>query len=224
MSKLTVTVVIAVRNGQDYLSNAIESVIGQSSPPDEIIVVDGKSTDNTAKIARSFANIRYILQQNQGLANARNTGIDQARGDLIAFLDSDDYWIKEKLEIQIQQFICDPEIQYSYSQLMFFLEPGCVLRNGYKQLQLSIEQTGHTPGTLVAYKSLFHQIGKFNSTYKIACDLDWFTRAKDHNIRAGFVPQVLLYKRLHNNNLSGNVKAHKREIFNVIRKSLERNP
>lgn len=224
MQNLTVSVVIAVRNGQDYLPDAIESVIGQSRRPDEIIVVDGNSTDNTATIARSFAEVTYVLQHSQGLANARNTGIRQSKGDLIAFLDSDDYWVKEKLEVQIQQFISDPEIQYSYSRLKFFLEPGCVLRNGYTASDLSREQTGYTPGSLVAYRNLFRKIGTFDPSYKIACDLDWFNRVKDHKIKAGFVPQVLLYKRLHNKNLSGNVAAHKREIFNVLRKSLDRNP
>ncbi|MDZ7957760.1 MAG: glycosyltransferase family A protein [Aulosira sp. DedQUE10] len=222
MHKPTISVIIVVHNGELYLSKAIESIINQSYQPNEILLVDGYSTDNTAQIAQSYANVRYFLQQDKGLANARNAGIDHATGELIAFLDHDDYWTLDKLQVQMNYLINSPDIQYSYANVKLFLESGCQLRSGFSQKQFVEEQIGRTPGTLVVRKSLFDQIGKFNPRFAIGCDVDWFTRAKDYNIMAAFVPQVLLYKRVHGGNLSGNVKTNKKELLEVIKQSLNR--
>jgi glycosyltransferase involved in cell wall biosynthesis len=219
---MTVSVIIVVQNGERYLSQAIESVIRQTYQPIEILVVDGNSTDNTAQIAKSYPKVRYISQQGRGLANARNTGIENATGELIAFLDHDDYWVLDKLAIQLSYFIKSPKIQYSYANVRLFLESGCQLRHGFKQKQFKQEQIGRTPGTLVVRKSLFEQIGKFNPSFRIGCDVEWFVRAKDRHIVAAYIPQVLLYKRVHNNNLSRNVKTNQKEIFQVIKQSIER--
>jgi glycosyltransferase involved in cell wall biosynthesis len=124
MKKLAISVIIVVLNGEKYLKSAIDSVINQSHQPDEIIVVDGNSTDETAVIAKSFMQVTYIKQSGTGLANARNNGIDFATGDLIAFLDSDDLWTENKLKIQLEHFTNDPEIEYSYGRLKLFIKPG----------------------------------------------------------------------------------------------------
>ena len=86
-----VSVVIPVFNGERFLREAVESVLVQKHSPVEIIVVDDGSIDGTAGVARSFPEtVRYVHQTNQGPAAARNRGIEQARGSLIAFADADD--------------------------------------------------------------------------------------------------------------------------------------
>lgn len=219
---MNASVIIVVQNGERYLDRAIESAIEQTHPPDRIIVVDGCSTDNTAQIAKSYSEVCYLQQQGKGLANARNTGIDTATGELLAFLDADDYWSRDKLAIQLESFIQNPAIQYSYANVKLFLEPGCELRHGFDRQQFDRAQIGRTPGTLVARKSLFDRIGKFNPNFTIGCDVEWFTRAKDYQIAAAFVPQVLLYKRVHDTNLSSNVKTNREELLTVIKQSLHR--
>jgi glycosyltransferase involved in cell wall biosynthesis len=93
-------------NVERYISEAIQSVIAQTYPLWELIIVDDGSTDATAEIARRFADydnrIKYLFQANQKQARARNTGIKQAGGDLVAFLDADDLWIREKLDLQVR--------------------------------------------------------------------------------------------------------------------------
>lgn len=214
--------IIVVKNGALYLSEAIESVINQTCRPDEVIVVDGASTDNTVQIARSYSEVRVIQQTDKSLANARNTGIEQSTGEFIAFLDHDDYWTLDKLETQMLSLANHPEAQYSYARVKLFLSPGYNLRPGFSQQQFEEGQVGRTPGTLIARRSLFHQIGGFNPEFSIGCDVDWFTRAKDHSIKASFIPKVLLHKRVHEGNLSGNVRANKAEILEVIKQSLVR--
>lgn len=222
MNKLSISVIIVVQNGERYLAEAIESVLAQTYQPDEIIIVDGKSTDNTERIAKSYQQVRYMCQVGRGLANARNTGIDSAHGELIAFLDHDDLWIPKKLSMQVNYFIKNPETQYTNTRVKLFLEPECSLRPGFPKKLLEEEHLGRTPGTLVARKSLFNLIGSFNPEFTIGCDVEWFTRAKDYNISMAFIPEVLLYKRIHNTNLSGNVQVNRRELLIIVKQSLER--
>jgi glycosyltransferase involved in cell wall biosynthesis len=97
-----VTAIIPVYNGAGYIRRAIESVLSQTQPADELIVVDDGSTDETAAIVWSFGpEVRYLYQPNSGVAAARNKGIKQATSEWIAFLDADDYWEPSKLASQL---------------------------------------------------------------------------------------------------------------------------
>lgn len=222
MNQITVSVIIVVQNGEKYLATAIDSVLSQTYLPNQIIIVDGNSTDKTADIAQSYNGVFYLKQTGKGLANARNTGIEKATGNLITFLDHDDHWCENKLTIQVNQFINYPEIQYSYGQVQLFLESGCELRQGFTETLLQEAQKGRTPSTLMVRKSLFEQIGKFNEEFTIGCDVEWFTRAKDDQIPYSFIPEILLYKRVHDHNLSGNVETNRKELFKIVRQSLQR--
>lgn len=102
-NKPTVSVVIPTYNRAKYVTETIDSVLSQSYTDYEIIVVDDGSTDNTREaLAPYMDRIRYIHQQNSGVSAARNRGIKAARGKWIAFLDSDDIWLPEKLAVQIK--------------------------------------------------------------------------------------------------------------------------
>lgn len=91
-----VSAIIPVFNGESFLAEAVESILQQSRPPDEIIVVDDGSTDATAKVASAYADtIHYIRQDQRGPAAARNRGLMQADGDILGFLDADDMWVKD---------------------------------------------------------------------------------------------------------------------------------
>jgi glycosyltransferase involved in cell wall biosynthesis len=97
----TITAIIPVHNGERHLAEAIQSVLAQTLPPGEIIVVDDGSTDASAAIAQSFgAPVRVLAQPNLGPAAARNLGLAHATGDLLAFLDADDLWTPNKLARQ----------------------------------------------------------------------------------------------------------------------------
>ncbi|HCM59963.1 MAG TPA: hypothetical protein DIS74_06255 [Bacteroidales bacterium] len=89
---MTISVIIPAYNSGATIARALESVFMQSRPADEIMVVDDGSTDSTPEVIMKFPEVRYIFQTNQGPAAARNNGVKAAKGDYIAFLDSDDYW------------------------------------------------------------------------------------------------------------------------------------
>jgi glycosyltransferase involved in cell wall biosynthesis len=104
--KLTESVIIPVYNGERFLAEALQSVLAQTLPPDEVIVVDDGSNDRTAQIvaeaaAQAAVSFQYVYQANQGSAAARSHGVRLARSELIAFQDADDLWSADKLAIQV---------------------------------------------------------------------------------------------------------------------------
>jgi glycosyltransferase involved in cell wall biosynthesis len=113
VGKPTVTVVVDTFNHEHFIENALSSVLEQDCPKNEfeIIVVDDGSTDNTASVLRRFAgDLRVIAKQNGGQASAFNAAIPLARGELVSFLDGDDWWSREKLSIVLSAFSADPEL------------------------------------------------------------------------------------------------------------------
>ncbi len=220
MAKPFVSVLVTVRNGERYLSQALESIMAQTYDHYEIILVDGQSEDKTAAIAKSYP-LRYLQQETLGLAQGRNTGILAAQGELIAFLDHDDLWSPQKLETQVK-YLENSDFQGSVAQLQFFLEASYSLRPGFKPESLQQPQVGYTPGTLMVRREIFQTVGLFDPQYDIGCDADWFARLKDSNIAIKILDDVLLRKRLHRTNLSNNVRVSKQELFQVVRASIER--
>lgn len=104
-----ISIIIPTFNRRDYITTALDSVLKQTYEDHEIIVVDDGSTDDTKDVLKPYQdNIRYFYQDNSGIPTTRNRGIREARGDYIAFLDSDDYWLPEKLERQIECFSKNP--------------------------------------------------------------------------------------------------------------------
>jgi len=105
-----VSIVIPTYNRETYIAKALDSVMQQTYTQFEVVVIDDGSTDNTADLVKGYGEkVRYFYQDNQGIAGARNAGIRKCTGELIAFLDSDDYWIPEKLRRQISLFHEHPE-------------------------------------------------------------------------------------------------------------------
>jgi glycosyltransferase involved in cell wall biosynthesis len=99
---MKVSVVIPTFNSGRFVTGAVESALAQTRAPDEVIVVDDGSTDDTSTtIARFYQSVRYIRKENGGVSSARNRGVAEATGDLIGFLDADDVWHPRKLEVQI---------------------------------------------------------------------------------------------------------------------------
>ena len=217
-----VSVIIPVYNGTRYLRAALESVFAQTYRPFEVIVVDDGSTDDSGVIAQSFPDVRYIHQTNQGVAAARNHGIEAARGEFFAFLDQDDLWTPEKLKLQIEHLLSHPDLGYTLTQQQFFLEPGANLPAWFRKELLSTVHTGWVLGTLVVRRTTFEQVGNFVTGYSAANDSDWFFRAKAAAIPMAIVPELLLLKRIHETNDSARAKEILSELLKVVKSSLDR--
>lgn len=228
MAEVTVTgfplvsVIIAVKNGERFLSQAIGSVLQQSYRPLELIVVDGQSTDNTAKIAQSYPQVRYLWQTTTGIANANNQGIAAANGDFVAFLSHDDRWAANKLQRQIGLMVAQPHLQYTVGRGQFFLETGCTYPTGMPAERVQGTPVMRVMETLVARRVLFAEMGLFDPTFSTAEDVDWFARAHDRQVPMAIVDAVLLYKRLHDGNTSVYSQQNTRNLLVALRQSVVR--
>lgn len=222
---LPVSVIIAVKNGERFLAQAIESVLNQTRPPHEVIVVDGHSTDGSRKLAESYDGVRCIDQVSTGFAAAWNEGIAAASGDLIAILDSDDWWAPDKLEVQVEQFVNDPDTQYCITRMRFVLEPGQEPPPGFKPELLATDHIAYMPSAVMVRRDVFEQIGDFQTSWQISSDVEWFARAKDFPLKLAVVPKVMLYKRVHDSNLSyldARSLRFNKEIAGLLKQSIDR--
>jgi glycosyltransferase involved in cell wall biosynthesis len=115
-STISISAVIPAYNCEKYIARAVESVLKQTLPVQEIVVVDDGSTDGTADAVRSFGEkVTLIRQANAGVSAARNTGIRAANGDWIAFLDADDEWLPEKIRLQTENLKNNPDLVWTIS-------------------------------------------------------------------------------------------------------------
>lgn len=217
-----VSVIIPVHNGALYLRAALESVFAQTYRPFEVVVVDDGSIDDSSVIAQSFPDVRYIYQANQGVAAARNHGIEAARGEFLAFLDQDDLWTPEKLNVQMGHLLNNPDVGYTLTHQQYFLEPGVTLPGWFRKELLPTVHTGWSLGTVVVRRTAFEKVGNFATGYAAASDSDWFFRAKAAGVPMAVVPELLLRKRIHDTNESGRAKEVLSELLRVVKTSLDR--
>jgi glycosyltransferase involved in cell wall biosynthesis len=113
-----VSVILPVYNGQRYVSAAIESALAQTYRPIEVVIVNDGSTDHSYETIEPYLNlpdVKYLQQENRGVAAARNAGIRHSKGELVAFLDQDDLWLPEKLALQVGYLQQNPEIAMVHS-------------------------------------------------------------------------------------------------------------
>ena len=217
-----VSVIIAVRNGERFLSQAIESVLAQTYGRREIVVVDGSSTDRSREIALSYPQVRCAVEDGHGFAHAWNVGLEAARGGLIAILDSDDRWHPRKLEAQVE-LMREPALDYAITRMSFFLEPGHELPRGFRAETLKGDHVAHMPSAVLVRRSTFQTVGAFRTDLDVTSDIDWFARLKDAGMRVGIVPEVLVYKRVHDANASFiQGRSFNRELLTLLRESLAR--
>lgn len=221
MSQPLVSVILPVYNGAQYLADTLDSIFAQDYRPFEVIVVDDGSTDDSAKIAQSYQQIRYIYQENQGVPVARNAGIAAAQGEFVAFSDQDDLWISHKLSLQMEYLLQHPEVQYVLCKKRLFLEPGIKPPPWLRKELLESDQLDFSPSALVARKEVFQQIGQFNSELQTASDVDWMFKAKDAHIPMKTIEDVLVHKRIHAGNQSYQVDALHKEYLKLIRASIQ---
>lgn len=116
-----ISVVIPVFNGARYLERTLESVLSQTHSQVEVIAVDDGSTDDSVSILRAAGNsVRVVSQDNSGVGAARNAGIDRVRGEFVAFLDQDDWWLPNKLALQTEVFRRSPEVVLVHTEVSYY--------------------------------------------------------------------------------------------------------
>jgi len=205
-----VSVIINCHNGEKYLKKSIESILNQTYKKWEIIFFDNNSHDKSRLIIKKFNDrrIRYFkTHKTYPLYYARNLALKKTKGEYISFLDTDDWWIKKKLEVQVKIFSKDKSIDIQYSNLFIFNEKTKKkkifskknLYNG-KITQDLLNDFKMPILTTMIKKDMFKKI-KFDNRYTIIGDFDFFVRASlISKIKSIQIP--LAYYRIHNTNLT----------------------
>ncbi len=184
---MRISVVIPTHNRALVLPRALDSVLAQTRPAHEIIVVDDGSIDDTATLMRErYAGCRYLHQPNQGVSSARNLGIAHAEGEWIALLDSDDAWLPGKLALQAEALARNPNLRICHTEEIW-------MRNGVRvnPMRKHAKQGGRifhrclplcviSPSSVVLHRSLLEEYGDFDSHLPACEDYDLWLRLCAH--------------------------------------------
>lgn len=218
-----ISVVIPSYNTGKSLPRAIESIQKQTCRPDEIIVVDDGSEDDTKSVVKNIpGDIQYHFQENKGVASARNKGLDLATGDLITFIDADDIWVENKIEIQLDLLKKKPEadVIIGFLQRIYPINNKTSAGNNYNYEEEA--QFALSLGCALIRKKVFKRVGLFNEDMKLSEDLDWFLRVRESNINVFVHDDIVQYYRQHNNNITQDGITTKRYMLKAFKKSLDR--
>ncbi|MEW6608546.1 MAG: glycosyltransferase [bacterium] len=227
----TISIIIPTYNAENFLPQAINSVVEQTYQDIEIIVVDDGSTDNTKRIIEPFMDkIYYIYKDNGGPASARNVGIKSSKGEYIAFLDADDIWLPQKLELQINLFQQCQEIDWIHTNLVLIDESGNVI--GIRKLteilsgsifKILFMENWVLTSSVMMKRECLKIIGNFDETLSVNQDYDLWLRLS-HYYKCGYLEQPLVKYRIHH---AQNTKKIERLFFYekaVIEKTIQNFP
>jgi len=239
MSTELVSIVVPVYNVEKYIKACVESIRAQTHRNFELLIIDDESPDDSIAIVKQIndARIRIISQKNRGLAGARNTGIRNAKADIIAFLDSDDTWEPEKLARHVSQLNANPNVGLSFSSSMFINEDGESLNRIQQPINkkdFSAQRifcrnpvgNGSAPvirkSTLnaIAFKSdKSTEFQYFDESLRQSEDIDcWIRIALQTNDEFAYIDEPLTNYRLNSGGLSANVDKQFESWLRVLEK------
>ncbi|MGB6972766.1 MAG: glycosyltransferase, partial [Desulfobulbales bacterium] len=178
-----VSIIIPTYNRAYCLQKAIDSVLSQTYPYFELIVVDDGSKDNTANLVENYnSDIVFIRQENKGPAAARNRGVQAARYELLAFLDSDDWFVENKLEVQVRALQEKPAYLISHTQEIWYRN-GSILnqktrhrKNSGDIFSQSLELCAVGMSTVLMYRKIFERFGLFDEEFPCCEDYELWLR------------------------------------------------
>ncbi|MGX8702858.1 MAG: glycosyltransferase family 2 protein [bacterium] len=197
-----VSVLMPLYNSRQYIGAAIESVLDQTYRNFEIIVVDDGSTDEGARMVEAYPKVRLFRQEHGGISRARNFALSMAGGELIAFLDSDDLWVPEKLALQVDYLETHSECGIVFSRFRNFSDiPLNQMTQRQKEL-FGAEFTTYLPSACIR-KSLFDRFGLFHEDCVFGEDTEWVARLRLARIDLGHCLEEELYmRRVHGGNVT----------------------
>ncbi|MFQ5709464.1 MAG: glycosyltransferase [bacterium] len=195
------SVIIPTYNRLAFLQEAVQSVLEQSYRDFELILVDDGSTDGTKDLMRQFGEaVKYVGKKHGGPASARNRGIREARGAFVTFLDSDDLWLRDKLQVQIEYMKSRPEAMVCYTDEIW-IRKGVRVNPRKKHAKYSgwifercVPLCIVSPSSVLMRKEFFREVGCFDEALAVCEDYDLWLRAS-LRFPFHFIPQKLIIKR-----------------------------
>lgn len=226
MSK--VSVIIPTHNAAQFIEQTVQSVLRQTHPDFDVVVVDDGSTDETRRVLAPYENrIRYVYQDNQERSVARNRGMRESSGEYLVFLDSDDVLLPNKLAVQAAALDQCPNVGVVVSGYQYIDAKGTVIREDRpwdRQPDLNLESlllSGLTPPHAAMIRRAWaERIGGFDTTLAVygAEDMDFWFRLSLAGCAMSWVPEIVCQYRVHAHNTSRNAKAHYQSLYSVYDK------
>lgn len=229
---LRVSVVVPAYNAEVFIRETLDSILAQTRPVDEVVVVDDGSTDDTIEIVNSFASagVRIVQQQRQGPSAARNRGIAETSGELVAFLDADDLWMPDKIEKQIAYLVAHPECGMVTCDMVWWnivrgsrrIVKRGVRPGGDQRREIAVSNFVGNPSQVLAWRRLLEQVGGFGAQQRWCEDWELWTRMI-HQQPLGVVHEPLITYRWHSGGNTHDKRWEQSSIFfDVARRAISR--
>jgi glycosyltransferase involved in cell wall biosynthesis len=223
LAEPVVTAAIPVRNGEAYLAEAIESILGQSRPCEQVIVVDNGSTDRSAEIARAYSpEVEVIFEPRQGIGCARNAAMRAARGSHVAFLDADDLWDAAKTALQLAAFEADPGLQLVFGHVHQFVSPDLAAEEVAALRVPADPQPGAYIGAMLAMRTAVEAVGPWPEDVKVSDGLTFMLRARELGLEQAMLAETVTLRRVHGENHSIRNRGERAEFARLLKQSLDR--
>lgn len=204
------SIIIPVYNSELFIEETINKIYTQNYSPFELIIIDDGSTDNTAEIIKkNFPETLYYFQENKGPSAARNQGLKMCNGELIVFIDSDDYWENNSLHILSDFLLKNPDILIVEGTLREFITQNDEIQFISEAYYMS------NLGTCMFRKEVFDIVGVFDERLICAQDIDWYIRAWENNIEKSRVDHNILNYRKHANSLTA-INIDKQQYYVLL--------
>ena len=218
-----ISTLMAAYNMERYVAQALDSVLGQTRPTDEIIVVDDGSTDGTLDVLQSYASrVRVIVQHNMGVSRALNVAVAAANGDTFAFLDCDDLWLPEKLSIQCAALSANENLEAVFGAVRQFASPDLDPADVRNYVLPDSPQPGVSKNTMLIRRSAFERIGPFDEDLRASDFVDWYARANVLGLRWQMAAEVVALRRHHPGNTGRRLRSiQHQEVLEVLKRSLD---
>ncbi|HEX7706061.1 MAG TPA: glycosyltransferase family A protein [Thermoanaerobaculia bacterium] len=198
---MTLSVVVPAFNASATLRAALESVLAQLPEDAEVVVVDDGSQDDTLTVARSCgAHVRVIAAEHRGIAETVNRGVEEARGDLLAFIDADDVWLAGKLALQMKALDSDPSLDGVLGHLRQQVSEGIALHLAAKFAGMNGIVPGLHRGTLLIRRTAWDRAGNMEKHLDVGEFVSWYLRAIDKGLNLRMLPEVVYERRIHGAN------------------------
>jgi glycosyltransferase involved in cell wall biosynthesis len=213
-----VSIVVASHNGERYLRPALESLFAQDYRPLEAILVDDGSEDGTGSIARSFEELVFIRQPNQGLAAAHNAGIQAASGEFIGFLDDDDVLPPDKVRKQVDYLLANPSVGCVLGRQEWINPPAWLTPDAvYGDLD------GIPPGSALIRRDVLEHLGGFDPTFVWGEDMDLLVRMREQGVEIAVLPEIVLHRRYTGTNMTAPPnRPESNPLLRSLREKLDR--
>jgi glycosyltransferase involved in cell wall biosynthesis len=219
-----VDVVIPVFNCAQYLAEAIENVLGQTTRVRRVVVVDDGSTDASVAIASRFgAQVEVLRRPHLGIGAARNAGVEHCDSSYLAFLDADDRWHPHKIERQMAALAEDCTLDFVLCRMRAFASPELPA-----DVRIALEAQQPEPvdawvaGALLIRRAAFDRVGLLATDLGVGEMIDWFDRARHMHLRWSILAEDFLQRRLHRHNTTRLASAARSGYLHVAKRHLDR--